>query len=233
MSKRQELREKHKKQQKQQRSIIIIMVVVGAILIAGALILPNLKPIGTIAQITPRVFNVPVNLTTIGNANAPVKVDVWEDFQCPACQKYSQQIETEIITKYVETGKVFYTFHQFPFIDSQVTTKESQQAANASMCAAAQGRFWDYHDIVFANWDGENLGAYSDKRLIAFAKTLNLNMTEFTSCFNKDQFQTEIEKDYTDGVNRGVTGTPTIFVNGVQTTIENLFPAIDSAVSGK
>ena len=233
MSKRQELREKHKKQQKQQRSIIIIMVVVGAILIAGALILPNLKPIGTIAQITPRVFNVPVNLTTIGNANAPVKVDVWEDFQCPACQKYSQQIETEIITKYVETGKVFYTFHQFPFIDSQVTTKESQQAANASMCAAAQGRFWDYHDIVFANWDGENLGAYSDKRLIAFAKTLNLNMTEFTSCFNKDQFQTEIEKDYTDGVNRGVTGTPTIFENGVQTTIENLFPAIDSAVSGK
>ena len=233
MSKRQELREKHKKQQKQQRLIIIIMVILGALLIAGALILPNLKPIGTIVQITPRAVSAPENLTTMGKADAPVKVDVWEDFQCPACQQYSQQIETQLIANYIETGKVFYTFHHFPFVDSQSVTKESQQAANASMCAAAQGRFWDYHDMVFANWNGENVGAYSDKRLVAFAETLGLNMSDFNSCFNKDQFKAEIEKDYTDGINQGVTGTPTIFVTGVQTTIENRFTAIDTAVSGK
>jgi protein-disulfide isomerase len=233
MSKRQELREKHKKQQKQQRLIIIIMVIIGALLIAGALILPNLKPVGTIVQITPRTITVPENLTTMGKTDAPVKVDVWEDFQCPACQQYSQQIETVLISNYIETGKVFYTFHHFPFIDSQSVTKESQQSANASMCAAAQGRFWDYHDLIFANWNGENAGAYADKRLVAFAETIGLNMSDFNTCFNKNQFQAEIEKDYTDGINKGVTGTPTVFVNGVQTPIENLFTVIDAAVSGK
>jgi len=233
MSKRQELREKHKKQQKQQRLIIIIMVVIGAVLISGALILPNLKPVGSITQITPRAISAAVNLTTMGKTDAPVKVDVWEDFQCPACKQYSQQVEPQVITNYVETGKVFYTFHHFPFIDSQVTTKESHQAANASMCAAAQGKFWDYHDMLFANWEGENLGFFNDKRLIAFAQTLSLNMTDFNTCFNKNQYQVEIEKDYTDGINKGVTGTPTVLVNGVQTSLDNLFTAIDAAVSGK
>lgn len=232
MSKRQELREKHKRQQKKQRLIIIIMVVLGALLIASALILPNLKPVGTIVQITPRTTSANVNLNTIGDVDAPVKVDVWEDYQCPACQYYSQQIEPQLITNYVETGKVFYTFHNFPFIDSQSVTKESQQSANASMCAAAQGRFWDYHDIIFANWNGENIGAYSDKKLVAFAETLGLNMSDFNSCFNKNQFQAEIEKDFEDGVEKGVTGTPTFFVNGVQTPLEDLFTTIDAAVNG-
>lgn len=233
MGKRQELREKHKKQQKQQRLIIITMVVIGAILIAGALILPNLKPVGTIVQITPRAITAPVNLTTMGNPDAPVKVDVWEDFQCPACQQYSQQIETQLIANYIETGKVFYTFHHFPFIDSQVVTKESHQAANASMCAAAQGKFWDYHDLVFANWNGENVGAYNNKRLVAFAETIGLNMSDFNSCFNQDKYQTEIEKDFQAGIDKGVTGTPTLFVNGVQTPIDQLFTSIDAAINGK
>jgi protein-disulfide isomerase len=233
MSKRQELREKHKKQQKQQRLIIIIMVVVGALLIASALILPSLQPVGTIAQITPRAITATVKMTSMGNTDAPVKVDVWEDFQCPGCKQYSQQFETQIVTDYVETGKVFYTFHHYPFIDSQTTTKESHQAANASMCAAAQGRFWDYHDMLFANWIGENVGAFSNKRLVAFAQALNLNMSDFKACFNQNQYATEIEKDYTDANDKGVTGTPTIFVNGIQTSIDVLFSTIDSALSGK
>jgi len=233
MSKRQELREKHKKQQKQQRLIIIIMVIVGALLIASALIIPSLQPVGTIAQITPRAITATVKMNSMGNADAPVKVDVWEDFQCPACKLYSQQFEPQLVANYVETGKVFYTFHNYPFIDSQTSTKESHQAANAAMCAAAQGRFWDYHDILFANWIGENVGSFTDKRLVAFAQALNLNLTDFKTCFNQNQYQAEIEKDLSDATSKGVTGTPTIFVNGVQTSADVLFATIDSALAGK
>jgi len=239
MSKRQQLREKHRRQQKQQQMIIIIMVVVGALLLASALIIPTLKPVGEIVQVTPWVFNSPVNMNTLGNPDAPVKMDVWEDFQCPACKRYSVEIESLVIKNYVDTGKVFYTFRHYPFVDSQVTTKESQQAANASMCAASQGRFWDYHDILFANWNGENQGAFADKRLVAFAENLGLKMDDFKTCFNRNTYQTDIEKDYNDGQAKGVTGTPSVFVNGVHLTpgyiptYEQIAQAIEDGLAGK
>jgi protein-disulfide isomerase len=239
MSKRQELRDKHRRQQKQQRLIIIIMVIAGALLLAAALIYPSLKPVGPLTEVTPRVFDSPVSMNTLGNPDAPVKVDVWEDFQCPACKQYSEQIEPQIIKNYVDTGKVFYTFHHYPFIDSQVTTKESNQAANASMCAGAQGRFWDYHDMLFSNWNGENQGSFSDKRLIAFADNLGLKMSEFNSCFSQNQFKAEIDKDFMDGKDQGVSGTPSVLVNGVHITpgyipsYADLANAIDAALDGQ
>ncbi len=239
MSKRQDIREKHRKQQKQQRFIIIVMVIVGAILLATALIYPTLKPVGPVTEITPYKFNSQVNANTIGNPEAPVKVDVWEDFQCPACKSYSESVEIQIIKDYVDTGKIFYTFHHYPFIDSQVTTKESHQAANASMCAGAQNLFWDYKTILYANWNGENQGSFSDKRLVAFAESLGLDMNEFNTCFNKNQFRSEIEKDFNDGVEKGVTGTPSVFVNGIQITpgfipsYTELSSAIEQALAGQ
>lgn len=238
MSKRQELREKHRKQQRQQKMIIVIMVIAGALLLATALIYPTLKPVGPVTELTPRVFNSPVEMNTIGNPDAPVRVDVWEDFQCPACKSYSEQIEPLVIANYVDTGKVFYTFHHYPFIDSQVTTKESRQSANASMCAGAQGRFWDYHDILFINWNGENQGSFSDKRLVAFAESMGLDMNEFNTCFDRNQYKADIEKDFNDGIEQGVSGTPSVFVNGIQLTpgyipsFAEISAAIDSALSG-
>jgi protein-disulfide isomerase len=82
------------------------------------------------------------------------------------------------------------------------------------MCAADQNRFWDYHDILFANWDGENQGAFTDKRLVAFAEAIGLDMNAFSDCFNANQFQTEIEADLTAGRDTGISGTPSVLVNG-------------------
>lgn len=234
MSKRQEIREKRLRQQRQQKVIIIIMVVIGALLVVSAMIYPTLKPVGDFVQITPKAITAPIDMNIIGNKDARVQVDVWEDFQCPACRNFSQQIEPAIFSNYVETGKIVYTYHHYAFIDSQVTSKESQQSANASMCAGAQGRFWDMHDIIFANWNGENQGAYSDKRLVAFADTLGLDMKEFNSCFDQNQYKAEIDKDYLEGSDWGVTGTPTIFVNGVKVgdkyipTYEEIAAAIEA-----
>ncbi|MDO9347673.1 MAG: DsbA family protein [Anaerolineales bacterium] len=241
MSKRQELREKRRKKQKQQRVLIIIMVVAGALLIAAALIIPtlSLSPVGEVVQITPQAFSMPVNSNAIGNPDAPVKVDVWEDFQCPACARYSENVEKLIIQNYVETGKVYYTFHHFPFIDDKSATKESDQAANASMCAGEQGRFWDFKNMLFANWNGENQGAFSDKRLIAFADALGLKMSDFKTCFDENRYREQIDQDSADGAAIGVSGTPSIFVNGQQVTpgyipsYEELSQVIEAALSGQ
>ncbi|HSF82032.1 MAG TPA: DsbA family protein [Anaerolineales bacterium] len=216
-SKRQIIREQRLKRQRQQRLIAILAVSVVAIVIAALLIVPSLTPVGEIAQITP-VDRPSIDGTALGNPDAPVLIEVWEDFQCPACRTFSEDVEPLIIENYVSTGKARYVFRHYPFLDDRVVSKESDQAANASMCASEQGRFWDYHDILFANWNSENAGAFSDKRLVAYAENLNLDMASFNSCFKENTYKEQIDKDLADGTSAGVQGTPSLFVNGQHIT---------------
>jgi len=191
---------------------------------------PALKPVsvGNIVPITPVAHAVPANKTSLGNPNAPVKMDVWEDFQCSGCLSYSTKLEPQVLQAYVETGKVYYTFHFYPFIDGG--QGESHDAANAAMCAAAQARFWDYHAITFANWQGENVGSYTKPRLVAFAQSIGLDMPAFNQCFQANQYAAEIQQDLAAGAKLGVPPTPGIFVNGlmvVSSAGKNYLPSFD------
>jgi protein-disulfide isomerase len=241
-SKRQIIREQRIKRQKQQRLVVILVVAAAALVVAGLLILPslrsNLAPVGEIKTAAPHNHPMPDG-TALGDPNAPVLVEVWEDFQCPACQGYSEQVEPQVTDNYVATGKARYVFRHYPFLDSNSATKESHQAANASMCANEQGRFWDYHDIVFTNWNGENQGAFSDKRLVAFSETIGLDMTKFNDCFEANRYKDQIEKDKADGEKAGVQGTPSVFVNGTLIrpgfvpSYQDISAAIDAALASQ
>jgi len=181
--------------------------------IALIIIIPGLLPAGEIVTVTP--VDLPmVDGRSLGDPNAPVKIDVYADFQCPACKTFAEEIEPKIFDQFVANGDMYYTFRQFPFIDDEVVGKESDQAANASMCALEQERFWDYHAILFANWNGENQNAFSDKRLVAFADSLGLDMDAFNACFKANAYMDEIESDLAAGRMKGVRGTPSVFVNG-------------------
>lgn len=223
-SKRQALRDKRVKEQARNRNLLIILVAAVVIVVAAIVLVPQLinasKPVGAITAITP-VARPQASGTSAGNPNAKIKVDVYEDFQCPICRQYTQTVEPQLMDNEVKAGTVYYTFHNFPFIDQgnwSSVNKESHQAANAAMCAADQGRFWDFHDILFANWTGENVGDFSDKRLVAFAQSLGLDMTKFNSCFSANSFQSKIDGDLALGQSLGVTGTPTVYVNGKEVT---------------
>ena len=231
VSKRQRIRERRKRQARLQRFGMIGVVVIGALLVASALIYPNLKSAGEITTVEAYPRSMAAG-TAMGDPNAPVIIDVFEDFQCPACVYYTEEVERCISETYVASGQVYYVFHHYPFIDSYSTSKESQQAANASMCAMEQGLFWEYHDILFANWNGENAGAFRDKRLMEFAETLELDMDLFTPCFEENRYQTEIQADYELGVEMGGSGTPSVFVNGQQITPGKVpgFEAVQQAV---
>jgi protein-disulfide isomerase len=243
MSKRQEIRERRRREHIRNRLIVILLVVVGALLITFTLVLPNLKgpDVGNIALITPAARTAAVNKTSMGDPNAPVKVDVWEDFQCSGCLAYTKNLAPQILQAYVETGKVYYTFHIYPFIDGG--QGESHQAANAAMCAAAQNRFWDYHDMLFANWLGENAGSYTDPRLVVFAQKIGLDMTAFNQCFQANIYADQIAQDVQAGAKLGVPPTPGIFVNGqmvISSAGQNYLPsfedisrAIDLALQGQ
>ncbi|MFZ1040566.1 MAG: thioredoxin domain-containing protein [Anaerolineales bacterium] len=243
MSKRQEMRERQRRKQSRNRLWVILFITIGALLISLFLILPNLKlsDAGNIIQITPISNVVPMKGTSMGSSNARVKMDVWEDFQCSGCLSYTKNLEPQILQTYVETGKIYYTFHFFPFIDGG--QGESHDAANAAMCAAAQGRFWDYHDMLFANWKGENAGSFTQSRLVAFAQTIGLDMTSFNKCFQENTYSAQIQQDIDEGSKLGVPPTPGIFVDGkmvVSSAGKNYIPsfddisrAIEAGLSGK
>jgi len=220
MTKRQEMREKRRKQQQHQRLLVIGLVAVGAVLIAFALIWPTLKgnqisnaTLASITPIAPSTTTAAMDGTHLGDPNAPVKIDVWEDYQCSGCFYYTENVEPLVIQNYVETGKVYYTFHFYPFISSG-TSGESQQSANAAMCALEQGYFWDYHKILFINWTGENVGSFSDARLVAMATSIGLDMTAFNKCFQANTYADQINQDFQAGKDMGVGATPAIFING-------------------
>ncbi len=226
-SKRQERREKMQRQQRQQRLVIIGVIVAVVAIFVGAIVWQQVQPPSGI--ITPTQVALPTpNGLSLGNANAPVTIDVFEDFQCPACKFFTENVEPDVVQNLVATGKARYIFHQYSFIDGPGAGSggESDQAANASMCANEQGKFWEMHAILYANSE-ENQGAFTNPRLKAMAQDIGLDMNAFNSCFNEDKYKKEIQADFDLGQKMGVSGTPTAFVNGKQVGQPGKIPTYD------
>jgi len=241
MSKRQEIRKRRQRERIRNRILVILLVVVGALLVTFALILPSVQKANQAASATPvpvvtivpRVINAPVDGLHLGNPNALVKVDVYEDFRCSACLYYSQKIESQVITAYVETGKVYYTYHTFIVIDTNDGSDASRRAANAALCANEQGRFWDYHDTLYANQLSESATLFTDTRLVTMAKNLNLDMASFNTCYQAKKYDQDVQTDLIKGTSLNLTGTPSILVNGQLTSMDKVPGAIDTALVGK
>jgi len=242
MSKRQEIRQRRLRERTRNRILVILLVAAGALLIAFAFIRPMvLKTQATasatqapVISVTPKAINAQVDGLHLGDPNAPVKIDVYEDFRCSACKLYTQNYESQIIQTYVETGKAYYTFHSFIVIDGNDGTEASYQSANAAMCAADQGRFWDYHDTLFANQVTESASLFTDERLVLMAQNLNLNMTAFNQCFQAKQFAPDIQNDISQARSLNLTFTPSILVDGTLIqSFDQLSPVIDATLAGK
>jgi protein-disulfide isomerase len=249
MSKRQEIRERRRREQIRNRIIVIVLVVLGALLVTFALILPsintamvaanetqtaaNASPV-PVVTVVPKVLNTQVNGVHLGDPNAPVKVDTFEDFRCSACLYYSENVEPQIIQDYVETGKVYYTYHFYIVIDGNDGTDASYRSALAALCANEQNRFWDYHDTLYANQITESASLFTDARLVKMAENLNLDMTAFNQCYQAKKFANEIQTDVALGQSMNITGTPSVYVDGTLVSNFSLVAqSIDSALAGK
>jgi protein-disulfide isomerase len=224
MSKRQAMRAKRERQARIQQLSILGIVVVGALLLAFALIYPNVKPIGKVAAASSRDRPM-VNDNAMGDPNAPIKVEEFSDFQCPYCQKFYLETENQIVENYVKTGKVYFIYRSMGnFLSDNISRSggpsdtESIDAISAAYCAGDQGKFWEYHDILFANQTGEGVGDFAPRKLTAYAQELNLDMNAFQSCFDSGKYEEQAKQDESDGTAAGVTGTPgfylTYTVNG-------------------
>lgn len=221
VGKRTEKRMRQEQAQRRQRLFTILAVSAAAVIVAALLIWPYIRPAYQGAMERPQ----PVE-KSMGDPNAPVKVEEFSDFQCPFCRQFHTDMAEDFVQKYVTTGQVYYTYVPFSFLGP-----ESVRAAEAAYCAMDQGKFWEYHDIVFANQAGENAGNFNDNRLKDFAQQLKLDTAAFNSCLDSNKYQEQVTADLEYGRGKGVNATPSFVVNdGTPVDMNSLEAAVEAAL---
>ena len=204
-------------------------ILLGALVIGGAIMLRGTaKPVTVVAPAPSPIPNVealpPVSSSdnALGSSSAKVAVVVYEDFQCPFCERFFTDTESILREKYVTTGKILFVYRDFAFLG-----QESIKAAEAARCAGDQGKFWEYHDYLFTHQRGENQGAFVNANLKSFAVSLGLNTSTFNQCLDSSKHSKEVMDSRTAGAKAGVNGTPKGFIlkNGkVVSTIDGAEP---------
>lgn len=144
----------------------------------------------------------------LGPADAPVTLDEYGDFQCPACGEFARTIEPQLRVSYFVKGRVRLVWHDYPWIGN-----ESYVAAQAARCAGEQGGFWAYHDYLYAHQRGENLGQFATDNLKAFALDIGLDTASFDACLDAGRDLASIREGLTQALDRGVNVTPYFFIN--------------------
>lgn len=151
------------------------------------------------------------NLPLLGNKDAKVTIIEFADFRCPFCEKFFTDAEGQIIKDYVDTGKARFAFRNYAFLGPA-----SVVAANAAECANEQGKFWDFHNYLYKNQPPESdTSLYVIDKLTPIAGQLGMNTDQFSSCLSANKYDKNVSADLADGQKAGVTGTPTVFINGI------------------
>ncbi len=156
----------------------------------------------------------------LGNADAPITLVEFGDYQCHFCNVFFKSTEHDIVEKYVKTGKV-----KMIFKDYNIIGPDSINASHGSHCANDQGMFWEYHDILYSNWNGENNGWASSSNLTMFAQEIGLEMDRWSKCMSDGQHSKIILASNEDAGKLGLTGTPAFFVIGPDGKTTKLFGA--------
>lgn len=145
----------------------------------------------------------------LGDANAPITIVEFGDYQCFYCNKFFHDTEDQIYENYIKTGKAKLIFKDFTIIGP-----DSIVAAHAAHCADEQGKFWEYHDTLYNNWNGENNGWASAENQNKFAQDLGLDMTAFSECMSSEKYTQKIQASTNDAQTLGLSGTPGFFIIG-------------------
>jgi protein-disulfide isomerase len=143
----------------------------------------------------------------LGNFDAKITILEWGDYQCTYCYKFHQSSKDALIEEYVNTGKVKFVFRDFP-----LNGPNSVLAAQGSYCANDQGKYWQYHDETYNNWEGENTGWVTRDSLLQFAKTVNLDVDQFNKCMDDNKYKQRVLDNEKFGKNIGIDATPSFLV---------------------
>lgn len=187
-------------------------------------ILPGIAGIAVIAIVLVGVFALNsddgssaaaarVPSPSVGEPTAQVVIHEYGDFQCAFCGVFSRSIKPELKERYIDTGIARLVWHDFAWYGD-----ESRVAANAARCAAEQGQFWEYHDLLFERQQGTNQGTFSRDNLKRFGALLGLEAESFDACVDSTTYYAAIDADMRRVRDLGLNGTPS-FIIGEQRVI--------------
>jgi len=168
---------------------------------------PTTEPIGP-AKVTMNTF-LENGSPILGDIDAKVTLVEFGDYQCHFCNVFFHSTEHKILQQYVETGKV-----KIIFKDYNIIGPDSVNASHGAHCASEQGLFWEYHDILFSNWAGENNGWASSENLLRFAQEINLDIEQWSECMINGGNSKMLSASNDDARALEITGTPAFFVIG-------------------
>ena len=157
-----------------------------------------------------------------GDPKAPVTIVEFSDFQCPFCQRVQPTL-LELLARY--PGKVRIAYRDYPLAQIH---QRARKAAEASRCAGEQGKFWQYHDLLYAD-----TSKLADADLSAHAKALDLDEARFAACLESGRYGAAVDADQKLGVNAGVNGTPAFLVNGVILEGAQPFSAFEKVIESE
>lgn len=183
----------------------IVRVPIFAVAFTAAILILSAGAAGVAGQAATADLDL-AGAATKGRADARLVILEFSDFECPFCGRFSRGVYNQIQREYVDTGKVRYVYRHLPI---ERIHPNAMKAAEAAQCALAQGKFWEMHDLLFANQK-----ALAPPHLNAHAQVLALNMTSFQQCL-AGQATARVKQDLADGLKAGITGTPAFFIGTV------------------
>jgi len=193
-------------------SIVLIVVFLGFDTISNESELV-LEPTPTIQEFGPPKVSMATFLENgspiLGNIDAPITLVEFGDYQCHFCNVFFHSTEDHILKNYVETGKV-----KMIFKDYNIIGPDSITASHGAHCANDQELFWEYHDILYSNWTGEENGWASSKNLAKFAQKIGLDMNKWSECMINESHSQTILASNEDARSLEISGTPTFFIIG-------------------
>jgi len=143
----------------------------------------------------------------IGDPSASITILEWGDYQCTYCHRFHESSLNTILDEYINSGKVNLVFKDFP-----LNGPDSVFAAEAAYCAEDQGKYWQYHDELYANWGGERTGWITVDSLNKFATTVDLEINEFNSCINEHKYHQRVLELEKFGKEIGIDATPSFLI---------------------
>ncbi len=195
-----------------------VLVSAAALVVAVAIIVLNQKPAPSTAGAN--LFTPPITYSadivdgeSLGRADAPVVLEVYSDFQCPICARFVREQLATLKSEVVDTGILRIQARDIAIVGTGNPNESIELAAGAA-CAANQDKYWQFHDLVFWNQGGENVGDHSPAFIAAVADRAGVDRTAWDQCFADDQERSAVQSQTQIALGKGINSTPTLVLNG-------------------
>src|SRR5215212_9006904 len=198
-----------------QSPVLVTTIAALAVGLAVIVALAVSKPTPTAELVSPPTIYDPalVDGERLGKTSAPVVIELYSDFQCPACRMFVTQQLPSLVREFVATGAL-----RIDPVDINVlghgTPDESLELAAGAACAARQDRYWEFHDLVFWNQGRENRGDHDAAFIARLAQAAELDASAWQACLQEPGVRSAIQATTSAAAALGIQATPTLRING-------------------